>query len=511
MLRYIISFYLFLAVLTTSFFTTYILIKSRYTYMKVFAGLGLCVNLYLFGYLMEINSSLLEQMKFWNQIQYLGLPFFPALWVIIALFYRNKTIIFTDRKQIILLIVPALTFIIRLTNSYHHLYYQSMVLQQTTGFPVMHLEKGIWYYINTFYLFICMIISSVVFYIEYRKGKKSENKHFRILFFASIIPYMGLISDLLRGNIDYTALLLPISMVLVMYAIYMYDFLDIKTLAREALFEKSSDGMILLDNDLKIIDYNKTANEFFPVLRSSMQKIALEDIFRGQEDLIHVFQNTKTQDFLFKHNGQERFFEISTSVMKNAYGKPIGTLKSLRDITEKKKMQEKLKKIAVMDELSGLNNRRHFMEIAQREFERCQAQHQSFAVLMIDVDHFKFINDTRGHAGGDAVIRKFGNLMKLSFRETDILGRLGGEEFSVILPNTSIGEAYIMAENFRETIEGSEVYYEDAPIYITVSIGIALFFSEAKNFDAILKYADEAMYNSKTQGRNRTTLKVKPN
>ena len=125
---------------------------------------------------------------------------------------------------------------------------------------------------------------------------------------------------------------------------------------------------------------------------------------------------------------------------------------------------------------------------------------------MMDIDHFKSINDTKGHAGGDAVISEFGNLMKANFRKTDILGRLGGEEFAVILTTTDIDEAQGVAEKFCETVAKTVMFYGTIPITITISIGVTYFFREAENFDEILKYADEAMYESKARGRNCTTL-----
>ena len=475
--------------------------------MKVFSALSFCISIYLFGYLMEINSTALEDMIFWNQVQYLGLPFFPPLWVIVALFFKKRVNIFLGWKQILFLLIPCMTFFMRLTNSYHHLYYRSMTVQHTAVISLLFLGKGPWYYVHSLYLFICMMISTTIFYIEYIKSKQSENMQYPILFLASFIPCFGLcliLLDYLGLGIDYTALLMPVSMALIMYAIYRYDFLEVKTLARETLFENSSDGMLLLDIDNRIIDYNKAIKELFP---TTMMDCDLVDLLGDKKDLIDVFKSVDSHDFMLPHGGEEKFFEISSSVIRNVSGNTIGVLKSVRDITENKKLQKKLNIMATVDELSGINNRRHFMELAQKEFERSKRYGQTFCVLMMDIDFFKSINDTRGHAGGDTVIRMFGSLMKVNFRKSDILGRLGGEEFAVILTNTPIDEARLAAEKFREAVSKAEMCYESLPIPITISIGVSSFFNESESFDEILKYADEAMYVAKAQGRNRIALK----
>ena len=126
---------------------------------------------------------------------------------------------------------------------------------------------------------------------------------------------------------------------------------------------------------------------------------------------------------------------------------------------------------------------------------------------MIDIDHFKIINDTFGHAAGDEVIRKLGNIIRDNFRKTDIIGRLGGDEFAVFLKGASIEEAKKSAEKLLKTVEETEIIYEEEKINITISIGAATTSDTTDNdIENVLKLADDALYKAKAKGRNRIVI-----
>lgn len=510
MLRNVISIYLFSGVIITSFFTTYLLSKSRLNSMKVFSTMSFCVNLYIFGYLLEINSSLLEQMIFWNQVQYFGIPFFPGLWLMVALLYNKKFNNLGIWPMILLFTVPVLTFFLRLTNSFHYLYYSGYEMRNSYGFSLMYLVKGPWYYVNFLYLLTTMIIATVVLFRKYRISIDLDRKRYLILIIASLIPFIGFLLSILNyrnSGIDFIALILPFSLILIMFAIFNFNLLEIKTLAREKMFENNTDGMILLNNNNIIMDYNKAAKKIFHITDSKYQNYVLEDILCNRNELIELFKSDDVGEFTLNQDGQEKFYEISSSIIRLHRGKMVGFLKTIRDVTDKKKLELKLKILATTDELSGLSNRRKFMIDAEIEFERAKRYKLLFSVLMIDIDNFKQINDTYGHAAGDEVIKEFGNLISNNFRKTDIYGRIGGEEFSIILQNTDIYKALLVADNFRKLVAKSEVKYNNIIISLTVSIGISSYTTRAKNISEIIKYADEALYESKEKGKNCITIK----
>lgn len=158
---------------------------------------------------------------------------------------------------------------------------------------------------------------------------------------------------------------------------------------------------------------------------------------------------------------------------------------------------------ARIDELTGLNNRRAFYEHAQQVYGQCRAQQRSMCAVMLDMDHFKLINDTYGHQVGDQVLQEMGRVIVQSFRAGDVHGRLGGEEFAVLLPDTSLEEARRMTEALIVTLGGLQI---ERARGITASLGVATSQADDVDLHSLLNRADQAMYRAKAQGRNRVCV-----
>ncbi|SCW98302.1 diguanylate cyclase [Pseudomonas sp. NFACC05-1] len=158
---------------------------------------------------------------------------------------------------------------------------------------------------------------------------------------------------------------------------------------------------------------------------------------------------------------------------------------------------------AQTDELTGLKSRRAFFEHAQQLYDECKAKRQGLCAVMLDMDHFKHINDTYGHQVGDQVLRQIGAVISSSFRATDIHGRLGGEEFAILLPNTSIEVATQIAERLIDTIAGLMV---EPVLCISASLGVASTEACNKDLHSLMNDADKALYRAKALGRNRVAV-----
>lgn len=174
-----------------------------------------------------------------------------------------------------------------------------------------------------------------------------------------------------------------------------------------------------------------------------------------------------------------------------------------QDITERKKMEKELWRLANTDFLTGLMSRRYFMRKIEEEFKLLRNHDMCYcSVLMLDLDHFKHINDTYGHAVGDTVLKHFSALLQSNLRQMDVAGRLGGEEFAVILPNIDTNEAKQCAERLRNIIANSPIIENDNVISITVSIGISMLRENDRYADTALIRADSALFAAKNNGRN---------
>jgi diguanylate cyclase (GGDEF)-like protein len=171
-------------------------------------------------------------------------------------------------------------------------------------------------------------------------------------------------------------------------------------------------------------------------------------------------------------------------------------------VVENKEMGDSLARLATTDSLTGLSNRRHFTEELAREMRRCQRKQEPSALLILDMDFFKKVNDAHGHAAGDAVLVHFAACARATLRQIDLIGRLGGEEFGVILPDTRGDNALVAAERLRKAIETSPTHNEGRVIPITVSIGVTLLRGQDASVDQPLSRADRALYAAKEAGRN---------
>lgn len=160
--------------------------------------------------------------------------------------------------------------------------------------------------------------------------------------------------------------------------------------------------------------------------------------------------------------------------------------------------------LAATDPLTGLSNRRHFQANAEIEVARARRNQTSFAMLAIDLDHFKSINDNYGHAGGDAVLKGFAELAKMQLRPTDLIGRIGGEEFLILLPGLEKDMGFEVAERIRLEVQAKKVGFGQGEISVTISIGISQFPEDGDTLELVCHAADERLYRAKNTGRNRS-------
>jgi diguanylate cyclase (GGDEF)-like protein len=161
--------------------------------------------------------------------------------------------------------------------------------------------------------------------------------------------------------------------------------------------------------------------------------------------------------------------------------------------------------MARIDALTGMYNRRAFIERGEQAIRLCERETKPVSMLLIDVDFFKKINDTHGHGAGDLILKQIGNFLDSKFRKSDVCGRLGGEEFSVLLANTDAAAATALADKFRQAVAESLIPWQTESLRVTVSIGVA---SDSYDLESLLHRADMAMYQAKANGRNTTVCQL---
>jgi len=176
-----------------------------------------------------------------------------------------------------------------------------------------------------------------------------------------------------------------------------------------------------------------------------------------------------------------------------------------KEMKERLVVEKELKKQAITDYLTEVHNRRHFFDLSTIEYSKAVRYHRNIALMIIDIDHFKDVNDTFGHDVGDQALVHFSKLLKSNIRETDILARFGGEEFIVLLPETRCDSATQMAERIRKVIETTPFFASDKPIPLTMSAGVAGegITKQVDSLEELIRKADDALYDAKRSGRNK--------
>ncbi len=181
----------------------------------------------------------------------------------------------------------------------------------------------------------------------------------------------------------------------------------------------------------------------------------------------------------------------------------IARLDLEKEIAERRNLEKELRRLATTDGLTGVLNRSALLAAGQREMDWVRPVGQAVVLLMIDVDHFKGINDRYGHAGGDLALKHLVATLRFGLREGDLLGRMGGEEFAVVLQSGSAEIAEVVAERLRSRVEREHVAFGDQIIEMTISIGLAVQQAADQSIERLMARADAALYNAKWSGRNR--------
>jgi len=239
------------------------------------------------------------------------------------------------------------------------------------------------------------------------------------------------------------------------------------------------------------------------IVHPEFHAVALENFKRMAADKPSSERGGVFELQLVRRDGSRLWAEISANLLRDDGGRLIGLLGVSRDIATRKQLQEELVRLATIDGMTGAINRNYFMELAGQEMERSLRHRHQLSLLFVDIDHFKEINDTYGHRAGDEMLNWFAGLVRETVRDYDILGRMGGDEFAVLLPETATDAALQIAERLRQTVENSRLAIDAGQaIAVTVSIGITSREDSDKTFEELLKKADVALYRAKNLQRN---------
>lgn len=288
---------------------------------------------------------------------------------------------------------------------------------------------------------------------------------------------------------------------------------DAWSLRYKALLNSAHDIILMVDPSYRVVEANPAALGAYGYSADEIRQKTIHDLRapRAQGSIAHDFEAAAhPQGVLFESEHRRKngsLFPVEVSAFAVDIDGAVYRLSFIRDISERKRIEQELERLATTDALTGLANRRHFMLLAEQELSRAKRYGSELAVLMFDVDHFKAINDTYGHATGDGVLHTLGQLCRQSIRDIDVIGRLGGEEFALVLPETSQDQAVHAAKRLCQMVAAAEIPLQHGvPLRFTISVGVIALSDSHANLDTLLARADQAMYDAKRDGRNQARV-----
>ncbi|MFZ5775481.1 MAG: diguanylate cyclase [Thermodesulfobacteriota bacterium] len=295
-----------------------------------------------------------------------------------------------------------------------------------------------------------------------------------------------------------------------------------ETITLEALFESMPVAMALIDREGRHVALNQALATFSGLTVHDLigRKVA-ELSKESGENIERDFRCFDAGESVPDHEVsiRDRIYYVSVKPVRDSTGFAIGEMVALTDITRNKEIERELaeanqqlaeanrqlKFLASHDPLTGVLNARTFYEVCDSMMCVAHRDKHPYSVLFVDLDHFKKVNDTYGHDAGDTVLKAVSSCMKQNCRECDVVGRVGGEEFSIYLPETNEAGAMVVAENLRVMIEGLMPAIDGKPLLVTASIGVASSQPHHRSIADIQRDADHAMYHAKKEGRNRVS------
>ncbi|MFJ7969949.1 histidine kinase N-terminal 7TM domain-containing protein [Psychrobacillus sp. NPDC096389] len=464
-------------------------------------------TIFTFSYAFELASTSLGQVQFWLRIEYLALPFIPVFVLMMSFEYVGQKL-----KQwfyYVLFILPIITIFMLNTNDLHHLYYISMKLNNDGPSPILELEYGPWFYVHSIFVFLCLMIAIIVLLMQLKKPQFRFRMQVLLMATGLVIPILA--SYLyLNGLSPYGMDLGPVSMSITFIfhgvALLSFQMFHVSPIVRDKVFESMKEGVIVLNQNGAIVDYNKAIVRVIPMLNSRDIGKLLTDILGKESPLAEIIFDGRECDYKICIDNKVTYFHISFSSIQNKKNVHLGKIISFADVTERVYMQEMLKQLASMDGLTQVLNRTFFMKKAEMIIDDLATTGGSVSVIMFDIDHFKMVNDTFGHEAGDIVLAHVTSIAKETIRATDVIGRYGGEEFILCMPNTSIHEAYEVANLLKQKISTNHTAINGKEIYVTSSFGLSNAFIDAEDNNSLLqvliRQADQALYEAKENGRN---------
>lgn len=443
-----------------------------------------------------------------SQLQYVGITTSPVLWLMVALAYTERRTWLARGRWAVFFLVPALTTTLVLTNDLHSLVWRRF--ESLPGELKASVGYGPWFYVHTVYSYGLVFIASAILALRFAGSPLYRAQLIVVLLGPASIMAANLAHIAARSllPIDPTPAGFAVGIGALAWALWRHRMFELLPLARGVALDCLRDGILVIDGAGRVVDANPSARRLLDNARVFGAPLA--ELLPGASDL-----RAGGASELRLPAG--RRVELQLSAVTAAGSPTSGHVLLLRDVTEAREAQdrlvraeqqlralnEELEKLAHTDALTGLANRRRLLARLDDEWTRARRHARPLALLLIDLDRFKQVNDARGHLVGDRVLEATGRTLAGLVRPADLAARYGGEELALLLPETDMAGACEVARRVRRAL-GALHHDDDAGqrFQVTASVGAATLAQHVGDARALLARADGALYHAKASGRD---------
>ena len=471
---------------------------------------------------------------FWATMAWPGILMVPTFWAVFLWQYVNSVRQpLPLRSTLGLAVVPVLIWLMALSNPWHGLFYgaDTAPLSDEPGAPIRYQHELLFYaaaaYVYLFMTFCMGVVlrAAIVSYGVHRR-------HYLAFVFVTAVPWAANISYVVFGwmlfGFDPTPFSFAFTLVAFAWLIVGVRLFDLLPVARHLLLDALLDPVLVVDAQLRVIEANPAALKLaglrsgwqgrqladWPILGADLQQLLSQQV-QGEHDCLLTLANSA------------RYFEVRIRAIERVTHRGtlvLGRMLYLRDVTQRHlselklaealalseerlrtitNLHEQLQEQALCDPLTGLYNRRYLGEFFARELAVAQRERTPISLALIDLDHFKQLNDEHGHLEGDDVLKGVAQHLQENLRSSDAVFRIGGEEFLLILPRADAQEARKRLETICRELAAHPLPTRGGARYVTLSAGLALWPEQGVMLDQLLQVADAALYQAKHAGRNR--------
>ena len=465
------------------------------------------------GWLIFNSLELLAGSQEWTlnfmKISFVFLMLLPPTWLFFVMSYLTIEI---PSWMKWLYLIPGVNILLLLTNAQHHLFWQEYLFSLQGEFLTIQKIAGPIFIEHAMYSYLLLLVGLIIILVNYMNAAVVHRKRAAVVFISISLSFLYSIFHILGylpWQKDFSPIVFGFSLLIVTNFSVVRGFFELTIVPRQRLFEYISDGIVIFDDTGTILDINPGGLAILGnnIGSSDVLGKKTEEVFSFWKELKYFNPSEQaagesldqSQIIVITVEDQLMYYDVSVHQMKSAY------VVILHDVSEIQKLMIRVEELANFDALTKLRNRRSFFNAANILLKYSKRNQQSVSIILMDIDNFKVINDRYGHLLGDLVLKDVAEILEKTLRAVDIKARYGGDEFIILLPQTTLEDAKIVAEKLLEQVLAHQFTTGSQNLSVTFSLGVSGRNLVDRDFTImkVIEEADAALYHAKKTGKNR--------